>query len=271
MPRVQEYPGTAAGPLADSIMTIAESRSVEMLGESCRRAIARLTGSPTVGLYLLDDDAPRLLCSRNVPGGFLEDYSGGMAKSDPIIDSILNGSGVVDGASFYGTHNWPKSISYDLLHAWGFAYNMCGPLRREDTIVGVFYTANRNDDSPYSLRMKQQMAMLCRAGSLALTALTRAGCLGPEPPEETSVTMKLPALPARLRSESVCRAVELPPRSAQVACLVCKGQTNKTIARHMGISDQTVKEHVSHLCRRFGVQNRTELAAALFSMMSNCP
>jgi DNA-binding NarL/FixJ family response regulator len=33
----------------------------------------------------------------------------------------------------------------------------------------------------------------------------------------------------------------------------------------MGISDQTVKEHVTNLCRRFGVHNRTELAACLSS------
>ncbi|MGY0574568.1 response regulator transcription factor [Bradyrhizobium sp. RDM12] len=56
-----------------------------------------------------------------------------------------------------------------------------------------------------------------------------------------------------------------PPRSADVAIRVCRGQTNKEIAREMGISDQTVKEHVANLCRRFGVHNRTELAACLLS------
>ena len=59
--------------------------------------------------------------------------------------------------------------------------------------------------------------------------------------------------------------LSLPPRSADVAIRVCRGQTNKEIAREMGISDQTVKEHVANLCRRFGVHNRTELAACLLS------
>jgi len=58
-------------------------------------------------------------------------------------------------------------------------------------------------------------------------------------------------------------AANLPRRSAQVALLLCKGHTNKSIARALGISDQTVKEHVANLCRRFGAQNRTELAATL--------
>ncbi|MDA9530142.1 hypothetical protein ACM42_17250 [Bradyrhizobium sp. CCBAU 25338] len=60
-------------------------------------------------------------------------------------------------------------------------------------------------------------------------------------------------------------SASLPPRSADVAIRVCRGQTNKEIAREMGISDQTVKEHVANLCRRFGVHNRTELAACLLS------
>ena len=36
----------------------------------------------------------------------------------------------------------------------------------------------------------------------------------------------------------------------------------------MGISDQTVKEHVAGLCRRFGALNRTELAARLQAGMT---
>jgi DNA-binding NarL/FixJ family response regulator len=60
----------------------------------------------------------------------------------------------------------------------------------------------------------------------------------------------------------------LPPRSADVAFRVCRGQTNKEIARDMGISDQTVKEHGALLCKRFGTHNRTELVVCLLSGMS---
>jgi DNA-binding CsgD family transcriptional regulator/transcriptional regulator with GAF, ATPase, and Fis domain len=259
MPRVQEYRKTADGLLADSMMTIAESRTVETLGEACRRAIAGLTGSQTVGLYLLSKETPRLLYSHDVPDGFLSDYSVGMAKADPIIDSILSDGDVVDGASFFGPRSWPKSESYDLLHSWGFSYNMCGPLRCDDTVVGVFYTANRDEEAPYSQRTKQNMAMLCRAASLALSTSMGNSAATPM----TYAASRLPAVRPANRL-----AVDLPPRSAQVAYLVCQGQTNKTIARQMGISDQTVKEHVANLCRRFGTRNRTELAAALLAKFS---
>ncbi|MGX1309165.1 DNA-binding CsgD family transcriptional regulator [Amorphus suaedae] len=265
MPGVRDYRDTAtAGLLADSLMTIAESRSLEGLGEACRRAIVRLSGSPTVGLYLVADE-PRLLYSYHTPRGFLDDYSRGMAKSDPIIDCIRSTGQVVDGASFFGPLSWSRSESYELLHSWGFGHNMCGPLRCEDAIVGVFYTANGDRDAPYSDRMKQQMALLCRASSIALTALARSGDLDDHPvvTDDRSAprTYASGALPAVCRD--TCLSMDLPPRSAQVARLLCMGQTNKTIAREMGISDQTVKEHVTNLCRRAGARNRTELAAML--------
>ncbi len=263
MPRVQEYRKAADGLLADCIMTIAESRTVETLGEACRGAIARLTGSPTFGLYLLSEASPRLLFSHDVPDGFLSDYSHGMAKADPIIDSILSDGGVVDGASFFGPRSWPRSMSYDLLHSWGFSYNMCGPLRIDDTVVGVFYTANRDEEAPYSQRTKQHMAMLCRAASLALSTSMRNSA---EKRAAIPVAYASPGFPALRPAKRL--ALDLPPRSAQVAHLVCQGQTNKTIAREMGISDQTVKEHVANLCRRFGAQNRTERVAALLATVS---
>jgi DNA-binding CsgD family transcriptional regulator len=237
-------------------MTIAESRSLETLGEACRQGIVRMSGSPTVGLYLVADE-PRLLYSHHTPRGFLDDYSRGMAKSDPLIDCIQSDGEVVDGASFYGPRSWPKSQSYDLLHSWGFGHNMCGPLRCEDAIVGVFYTANGERDAPYTAGMKQQMALLCRACSVALTTLRRTGDLDAAPAAGTYASGTLPAL------LQTGLSMTLPPRSAEVARLICMGQTNKTIAREMGISDHTVKEHVTNLCRRAGARNRTELAAVL--------
>ena len=44
--------------LADRLMSIAESRSVRALGVACCSAVGELTGSPTVGLYLLEGAAP---------------------------------------------------------------------------------------------------------------------------------------------------------------------------------------------------------------------
>jgi DNA-binding CsgD family transcriptional regulator len=44
---------------------------------------------------------------------------------------------------------------------------------------------------------------------------------------------------------------------------VLDGATNKAIARQLGISELTAKEHVERLRARFGAINRTQLAALL--------
>jgi hypothetical protein len=58
--------------LADRLMSIAESRSVRALGVACCSAVGELTGSPTVGLYLLEGAEPDLVYSRHVAEGLLD-------------------------------------------------------------------------------------------------------------------------------------------------------------------------------------------------------
>jgi len=49
-------------------------------------------------------------------------------------------------------------------------------------------------------------------------------------------------------------------REIQIASAVAKGETNKKIAQHLGISDQTVKVHMKRILKRMGMKNRVELA-----------
>lgn len=55
----------------------------------------------------------------------------------------------------------------------------------------------------------------------------------------------------------------LSPREEQVVRLLAQGLANKQIARSLGISERTVKVHVSSIFRRLGVADRT--SAALWS------
>ncbi|MCW5772972.1 MAG: hypothetical protein KIT16_15115 [Rhodospirillaceae bacterium] len=250
MPRVRHIPERV---LAETIMRVAESRSLEALGAACRQAIDLFTGSPTVGLYWLNGAVPHLFFAANIPDGLNEDYKTGLGRNDPFVDSILRRGQVVDGRTLLGPHDWPRSQSYDFLRTWGLYYNMCGPLRLEERIVAVFYTGSPDWESPYTADDRARMELLCRAGSLALTNLARDGAVdprtGPRPGDPRPLLLPL--------------FEKLPPRAADVARLVCRGRSNKEIAREMAISDQTVKDHVANLCRRFGALNRTELAAIL--------
>ncbi len=53
---------------------------------------------------------------------------------------------------------------------------------------------------------------------------------------------------------------ELTPREMEILCLLAEGQSNKVIARNLGISDGTVKLHVKAILRKLDVHSRVEAA-----------
>ena len=53
---------------------------------------------------------------------------------------------------------------------------------------------------------------------------------------------------------------ELTPRETEILGLLAEGQSNKAIARNLGISDGTVKLHVKAILRKLEVHSRVEAA-----------
>jgi DNA-binding NarL/FixJ family response regulator len=62
------------------------------------------------------------------------------------------------------------------------------------------------------------------------------------------------------RAERPTGDVELTARERDVLQLVIAGDANKQIARKLGISEKTVKGHLTNLFQRIGVQDRTQAA-----------
>jgi DNA-binding NarL/FixJ family response regulator len=54
--------------------------------------------------------------------------------------------------------------------------------------------------------------------------------------------------------------VPLTHRESDVLSKLSCGLTNKRIAEDLGISYETVKEHVQHILRKIGVNDRTQAA-----------
>lgn len=59
----------------------------------------------------------------------------------------------------------------------------------------------------------------------------------------------------------------LTPREMEVVTLITEGCTNKDIAKTFGISEETVKRHLTNIFNKLGVGNRLELA--LFALNHN--
>jgi len=61
--------------------------------------------------------------------------------------------------------------------------------------------------------------------------------------------------------------VPLTQRESEVLRQMALGLTNKEIAKMLGISYETVKEHVQHILRKIGVTDRTQ--AAVWAVRKN--
>jgi two-component system nitrate/nitrite response regulator NarL len=83
---------------------------------------------------------------------------------------------------------------------------------------------------------------------------------------KTVVAPDLAAVLARVvQGESIGSTEENPfsrltPRENEILALLAEGQSNKVIARNLGISDGTVKLHVKSILRKLGVHSRVEAA-----------
>ena len=63
---------------------------------------------------------------------------------------------------------------------------------------------------------------------------------------------------------------ELTPREREILCLLAEGQSNKLIARNLGISDGTVKLHVKAILRKLGIHSRVEAAVIAVEHENEC-
>lgn len=81
----------------------------------------------------------------------------------------------------------------------------------------------------------------------------------------TSAVDPLNASPVQPNAGQVRRqpSVHLTPRESEIVRYVMLGESNKQIARRLGISNYTVRDHVSNLLKKSGVSSRSRLALVL--------
>jgi DNA-binding NarL/FixJ family response regulator len=111
--------------------------------------------------------------------------------------------------------------------------------------------------------------------SVALQALSLIKCGGSffppsalhreKPPVATQVDVEGPN---RADIRSLKPPSRLSPKQEEVLRLLCKGQSNKVIAGQLGLSEATVKVHLSCIMRKLGLANRTQVAIASIELNS---
>lgn len=95
----------------------------------------------------------------------------------------------------------------------------------------------------------------------ALSTITRGGIY--LPPESPAAHLA-PSSPSRYMLANVADCfTELTPRQCEVLCAMARGHSNKVIARNLGISEDTVKQHLAVVYGVLAVHSRTEAVYAL--------
>jgi DNA-binding CsgD family transcriptional regulator len=275
MPSVGVHPHPAireisAHELGQAALQIADCRSIAALKEAMFDQANALIGVVATGLYMFDRcGRMQRVASKLAPQGFLDEYEREYAKADAMLDYILAERCSVDGLRFYGPARWRRSGNYDILRAWGFSHNIGGALVVDGEVVGAMFVASVQDQGPFAQIQVERFDTLCLAGSLALTTMRERERLwrqafNPSAANWTDAGLRKarPRVNDLIDGSPIAR---LPPRSRQVAQLLCDGRPNKAIAGELGISVYTVKEHVHNLCRRFGARNRTDLVQRLLT------
>jgi DNA-binding CsgD family transcriptional regulator len=263
--------GMSAEELGHAALRIAGCRSLTALRDALFSQADSIIGVVAMGLYLFDGaNRLQLISNRLAPLGFLDEYEREFCKSDTMLDCIIAERRTVDGFHFHGPARWRRSGNYDLLRGWGFYHNMGGAFVVNGRAAGALFVATARETEPFDAIHVKRLDLLCRAGSLALTAMEereRPRCdlrSNSASADGHDLSFAGRNVPGELLESGDERPIDrLPARSREVARLLCQGQPNKVIASQLGISVYTVKEHVQNLCRRFGALNRTELAHRL--------
>ena len=83
--------------------------------------------------------------------------------------------------------------------------------------------------------------------------------------EELAILSATPNTPSPANNTQIPKppSIHLTPRESEIVRFVMLGESNKQIARRLGISNYTVRDHVSNLLKKTGVTSRSRLALVL--------
>ncbi|MDT8999296.1 response regulator transcription factor [Paucibacter sp. APW11] len=79
------------------------------------------------------------------------------------------------------------------------------------------------------------------------------------------------AINAEFQTTSGLESLSLTPRQTDVLALLLQGKPNKIIARELGVSVETIKDHVAAVLKALGVSSRTQAVLAVSQIVQRQP
>ncbi len=122
-------------------------------------------------------------------------------------------------------------------------------------------------DSPENLMPEGQHEMRRVIGDVQSPVLLRGFPLAPHSEKDEAcmlIIMEKIGRERRVVPDQAKDQFRLTDREVEIVKYISEGWTNKEIARHLGISEHTVKEHVRHLLKKTKTTTRTGILAQIF-------
>ena len=126
-----------------------------------------------------------------------------------------------------------------------------------------------------STEVLAQALKLVMSGGIYVPPMT-LGNEAPAMPAVTSQGSKLQqiqeqAMASNFQTATGLEGLALTPRQTDVLALLLQGKPNKIIARELGVSVETIKDHVAAVLKALGVSSRTQAVLAVGQMVQRQP
>ena len=178
----------------------------------------------------------------------------------------VQGVDTVDGARAALAQATPRLVLLDLRLAGGF--ELLQQIHREHLMLPVV-VISESDETEAALRALGAGAMGYVPERSALNTLVQALHLvlagGTYVPQLRRLADEAPAAAAVPAPEDWAE-LPLTPRQKHVLNLLTQGLSNKLIARELGVSVETVKDHVAAVLKALGVGSRTQAVVVATQM-----
>jgi len=123
-----------------------------------------------------------------------------------------------------------------------------------------------------STELLAQALKLVMSGGIYVPPMT----LGSEAPANATPPSRLQqiqeqAMASNYQTTTGLEGLSLTPRQTDVLALLLQGKPNKIIARELGVSVETIKDHVAAVLKALGVSSRTQAVLAVGQMVQRQP
>jgi DNA-binding NarL/FixJ family response regulator len=152
--------------------------------------------------------------------------------------------------------------------------------KAEDMMQVLEYGAMGYVPKRASNELLAEALQLVMAGGVYVPPMVELGAAEPQGPSLSAASLSAvvagslqpsSAAPARQAPAPNFESLALTARQRDVLALLLEGKSNKAIAREMGLSVETIKDHVAAVLRGLGVHSRTQAVLAVAHLQAPAP